>query len=651
MPAAPLISDLLAASPLLSVLVTSRTRLRLRGERELPVEPLAVPVLDRRHTPPLAGLAGVASVRLFVERAAEVRPGFSLTPQNAGPVAEICRRLEGLPLALELAAARVKLLPPPALLARLDRRLPLLSGGPRDLPARQATMRDAIAWSHDLLTPDEQILFRRLAVFVGGFTLEGGGVGCGSSRSSSPHCSTTACSSSAEGTTAPIRTRQGPVSSCWKPSASTRRSGWRRAAKNRRYDRLMPDSVSPWPSRAEPELTGPEQAAWLHRLEAEHDNLRAALAWSIDNDPVIPVRLAGALWRFWYMRGYLSEGRGWAEAALALHGGSAAERAKAFYTAGDLAQEQGDYDRAAAHLAAGLAAAKKAEARDIAAQCLNGLGFMARNQGDYEQAMAYHEEALTLQRAMGDRRGIACTLANLGSIAQNRREHARAEALFAEAMVTFRALGDRQLAADVSANLAILANQGGDHAQAQRLAEDALATYRDFEDRQAAATALLALANARRGQGDMPRAQTHYAEALDLFREVGHKQGTATSLSHLATVALDEGNVEQALPLLAEVIGVLQGSGDKPQIASTLEASAWAASALGHRDQAARLLGAASALRAAIGVPLPPAEEEALRRPIAAAGEAAFATAYAAGQALPVEQAVAEALAVAEHLV
>ena len=658
------------------MLVTSRTRLRLRGERELPVEPLAVPAAAGRSAPPLAGLAGVAAVRLFVERAAEVRPGFSLTAENAAPVAEICRRLEGLPLALELAAARVKLLPPAALLARLERRLPLLSGGPRDLPARQATMRDAIAWSHDLLTPDEQILFRRLAVFVGGFTLEGAEWVAGNGlqvadaldgRSDSNRWPATrnlqpatldlvsslldhSLLQETEGST----TQHDEVGARFVMLETIREYALERLAESGEepavrsaHARFFLDLAE----RAEPELTGPQQAAWLHWLEAEHDNLRAALAWSIDNDPVIAVRLAGTLWRFWYVRGYLSEGRGWAEAALALNEGSAAERAKAFYTAGDLAQEQGDYERAATFLTAGLAAARAAKYRELAAMCLNGLGFMARNQGDYERAMAWHDEALTLQRDMGDRRGIACTLANMGSIAQNRREDARAEALFAEAMATFDVLGDRPLAADVSTNLAILANQGGNHVRAQRLAEDALATYQELEDRQAAATALTALANALRGQGDLPRAMAHYDEALDLFREVGHQPGMATALSHLATIALDEGSVERALPLLSEVLSILQLTGDKPQIASALEVSARAASALGYWDQAARLLGAASALRAAIGVPLPPEEVEALRRPIAAVGEAAFATAYAAGQALSVEHAVPEAMAVAERLV
>jgi predicted ATPase/DNA-binding XRE family transcriptional regulator len=173
--AAPLVAELLATGPSLAVLATSRARLRLRGERELPAAPLAVPEPAGPDQPPLAGLAGVAAVRLFVERAAEVRPGFALTDEIAASVAEICRRLDGLPLAIELAAARTKVLPPQALLERLEQRLPLLAGGARDLPLRQQTMRDAIAWSHDLLTEDEQALLRWLAVFAGGFTLEAGG--------------------------------------------------------------------------------------------------------------------------------------------------------------------------------------------------------------------------------------------------------------------------------------------------------------------------------------------------------------------------------------------------------------------------------------------------------------------------------------------
>jgi tetratricopeptide (TPR) repeat protein len=404
---------------------------------------------------------------------------------------------------------------------------------------------------------------------------------------------------------------------------------------------------------AEPELTGPDQRAWLDRLAAEHDNLREALSWATAHDASRAIRLVGALWRYWWVRGHLREGRAWAEAALSRDEGSPAERARAYHAAGDLAQEHGDYAGARSLLAAGRDLARVAGEPAIAALCLGGLGFIARNQGAYVEAEALHEEALTLQRALGDRRATACTLANLGSIAQNRGESARAEALFAEALATFRALGDQPLAADVSANLAILANQEGNHTRARRLAEEALDTYRVLGDRQASATALLALANATRGAGDRSHAWSLYEEALDLFRGVDHLQGTAGALTHLASLALDDEDAGGALPLLAESLRIVQRTGDRPAIAAALAATTRVAAALGRWEQVARLAAAVGALRAALGVPAPRAESEAQRELVSAAtaalGSSTVVTAEAAGRALNPEQAVAEALALVEQ--
>jgi predicted ATPase len=263
LPAMSLVGELLAASPHVTVLATSRARLRLRGERELPVEPLAAPSVDDARAP-LAGLAGVAAVRLFVERAQAVSPGFVLTDETAPAVAAICRRLDGLPLALELAAARVKLLPPAALLIRLERRLPLLSDGPRDAPSQQRTMRDAIAWSHDLLTRPEQELFRHLAVFAGGFTLEAaewltsrGVVKTGRSPRlldfTTPRLLSTASPPSLTKVCCGSKQRANRASRCWKRCANLRWSAWRRAARRRRSGRPTPRSTWPWrsgPSRS-----------------------------------------------------------------------------------------------------------------------------------------------------------------------------------------------------------------------------------------------------------------------------------------------------------------------------------------------------------------------------------------------------------------
>jgi tetratricopeptide (TPR) repeat protein len=516
-------------------------------------------------------------------------------------------------------------------------------------------MRDTIAWSHDLLSENERALFRRLSVFVGGFTLEAAEwiVPSPITHHLSP---------------APVFDLIAALSdhSLLKPLAQPGgepRFAMLETVREYALERLEASNEAEsirqahaafslkLAEEAEAELTGPRQADWLDRLEADLDNLRAALAWTIPKDPAMALRLAGALWRFWYVRGYLSEGRAWAEAALAQDGGrgSETERAKALCVAGDLAQEQGDYAHATPLLEAGLAAARAAGERAIAAQCLSGLGFIARNQGAFEQAAALHGEALALQREIGDRRGVACTLANLGSIAQNRREADQAETLFAEALATFRALGDRPLAADVAANLAILANQNGDHQRAQQLAQSALITYRELGDRQAAAIALLALANAVRGQGNVPRAKAYYSEALDLFRGVDHKPGMASALTRLAGVDLDEGNEDSAMPLLGETLDILRRTGDNPAVVAALEMATRVAASRGRWDLAAQLVGATAALRAATGVPVEWGEDETQRHMVAsvstALGEAAFAVLETTGRAMSLEQAIAVALA------
>ncbi len=642
------VGRMLAACPRLAVLATSRSRLRVRGERSLPVKPLATPTVAGSAAAPLAGLAGVASVRLFVERGQAVAPGFALTDETAPAVAAICRRLEGLPLALELAAARITLLPPKALADRLERRLPLLGGGAHDAPDRQRTMRNAIAWSYDLLSPVEQALFRRLAVFAGGCPLSAieQMAEPDSGIDSLDHVDALVEQSLLHAVPAAGGEPRFAMLETVREYASERLvASGDEAAVRRAHARFCLALAE----QAEPELTGPDQSAWLDRLDVERDNLREGLAWSISHDPAAAFRLVGALWRFWWVRGSLREGRGWAEAALAQEGGSPAERARALHVAGDFAQEQGDYAQARSLLTAGRDAARLAAEPKLAALCLNGLAFIARNQGSFAEATALHEEALALQRALGERRAIAATLGNLGSIAQNRGDVVRAEALFAEALATFEALGDRPLAADVATNLAVLANQEGDHRRAHRLAENALTTYRALGDRQAAATALVSLGNAARGVGKVAEARNFYAEALDRFRDVEHQYGIVSVLTHLAGMSLDDGDLDAARLRLAESLRILRGTGDVPTTATVLTTAARAAGALGQWEEATRWSGAALGLRAAIGIPVPASEIESARRlrhaAIAALGEPAVIAAEAAGRALSPERAIAEALA------
>jgi tetratricopeptide (TPR) repeat protein len=558
-------------------------------------------------------------------------------------------------------------------------------------------MRNAIAWSHDLLSEPEQLFFRRLAVFDGGFTLDaaawvtgwqGGRVsrdetedGRRASEGSrpetlSPHHPITPSPNSLTprhpDTLSPqvfdlvvAISDQSLLRSL--PSVAgeprftlletVREYAQERLAASGEEDAARQVHAAYFVAQAEgseARLTGSDGATELDRLQAEYDNLRAALTWTVAHDPARAVELAGALWRFWYTRGYLSEGRKWAETALATGAGTPSARAWAYHAAGDLAQEQGDYDHATPLLEAGLAAAQEAGEREVAARCLSALSFVARNRGAYEEAATFLEEALALQRELGDRRAVACSLANLGSIAQNQRQTERAEVMLAEALQTFRALGHRLLAADAATNLAILANQSGDYRRAQQLAEEALLTFRDLDDRQGIATVSVALANAERGQGHLSRAVTAYREALELFRALDHKPGVAAALNHLASVALDEGDVSQSFCLLSESLRFLLTTDNNPAQISGLSVASRVAGAAGQWELAARLIGATAALRAALGWTSSPPEEAARQQIIttirAALGEPAFTLAEAAGQTLSPQQAVTEALRIGDGL-
>jgi predicted ATPase/DNA-binding XRE family transcriptional regulator len=664
--AAPLIAELLAAAPQLAVLATSRARLRLRGEREFPVPPLAVPAAEEAHMP-LREVAAVAAVRLFVERAGEVQPGFTLTNENADDVIDICRRLDGLPLAIELAAARIKVLPPAELRHRLRQRLPLLSGGARDLPLRQQTMRGAIAWSHDLLNEEEQALFRKLAVFAGGCTLAAAErvFALGSPALGQEPVTGSRATSDVVDLVASLIDQsllRTTVTAMGEPRyamlGTVRDYGIERLhecgedADARRAHAAYYLALA---ERAEPELTGPSQARWLEQLAIEHDNLRAALIWSLDGaDARTAVCIVGALWRFWWLRGYLSEGRTYAEAAAAQDGGTAAERAKALYAAGSLAQEQGDYGPAAPLLEAGMAAAKQAGDHEIAALCLNELGFIARDQGDYQRAVAFHEEALALHRATGDRRGAAVSLGNLGEIAIDRGDYERGEELMAEVAAVFRELGDQQALATALSNRCDAATRRGDHERARPFCEEALTVYRVLEDRQRTAMALMSLTRVARGIGDWRRAAAVGGEALDLARDMGLKRLTAEALNSLGAVALAEDDSLQAAAYLRESLELLRLTDNKEEIAAALETVAQACVGYGSPEPAARLHGAAAELRERIGAPIPPAERDNVDRAVSrmqtALGHEQLAAAEAAGHGLTLEQAITEALAMAEKL-
>jgi predicted ATPase/class 3 adenylate cyclase len=605
--AATLVTDLLSAAPRLKVLVTSRELLRLSGETDYPVPPLSLP--DPKRLPPVERLTQYEAVALFIERAVAVKPAFTVTNENAPAVAEICYRLDGLPLAIELAAAHVRVLPPQRMLSELSHRLRFLMGGARDLPARQKTLRGAIDWSHDLLSGDEQKLFRRLAVFVGGSTLEAIEAVC-----------------NIEGDLKILETVESLVGkSLVKQTEDRGEPRFATLETIREYagERLVAagdeegvrercwDYFLELAEEAEPKSVGAEQAQWLRRLDQEHDNLRSALDWSLAQaGSEGSLRLCGALQRFWWTRGYLSEGREWCTRVLGKAGAQerTGERAKALKAAGVLAYQQGDYPAARALDAECLAIQRQLGDRRGIAGSLNNLGLVACDQGDFPAARLLHEESLTIVRQLGDRKGIANSLNNLGNVAYDQGDFSSALGLYEESLAIARELGDREGIARVLGNLG----------------------------------------NVAKHQGDLTSARALHEESLAIKRELGYRQRIASSLNSLADLSIDEGDFASALALYREALVIGRELGERLRIAFSLEGLAAVVAALGSSLRAACIWGAADRLRAEAGSPLPPKDRPAYDRRVAAArtreDNAAFDRAWQQGRALTLEQAMELAL-------
>lgn len=513
--AAPLLATLLAACPRLSMLITSRERLRLSGEQEFSVPPLSVP--NRGRPSRAAELGESAAVALFVQRVRAVKPDFALTDTSSPAVAEVCRRLDGLPLAIELAAAHAKVLSPAALLARLEHRLPLLIGGTRDAPARQRTLRDTITWSYDLLAPEEQSLFRRLSVFAGGFTVEAAaavGSGAGDSGGDILH-------SLASLVDKHLLQVEGPSVG---PDSSPPRFAMLETIREYGLERLGVTGDGDLARRAHathyvglaeamfPRYHGPDGVSVLAQLEAERSNLQAALTWLVEQgDAETGLRLAYTLWRFWWMHGHLTEGRAALEGALRARGQAAPSlRALVLVSAGYFARIQGDYDRAEAHGEEGQALARSCGDAHGVMRAHDLLGLVAQDRGEYERAWALHTEALSLARDQGNAHVAALQLLYLGDLALARSDRAQAMTSYEEALDLWRVRGDRW----------------------------------------GMAQALHRLGKLARANGDVVRTVSALHESLTLFHQLGDKTMLATVLAELGGVAASLGQPQRGARLL-----------------------------------------------------------------------------------------------------
>ena len=591
LPAATVVAETLEACPSLKILVTSRSSLRIYGEQEFPVTPLAQN----------------SAVELFVQRATAVWPDFAITQENTAVVQEICLRLDGLPLAIELAAARIKVLSPSAILDRLQSRLQLLTGGALDLPERQQTLRKTIDWSHGLLNEAEQKLFRRFAAFVGGCTLEAAEAVCNTRRDLGIDLFDRLSSLMDKNLVQRLDRAQ-----------SEPRFAMLETIREYAFERLADSGELPAARRAHaayclvlaeegnPDLNPVDRARWLRQCDVEIDNFRFALDWLFHtNDLDWSLRLCAALFRFWDMREHLTEGRARLETVLRLAGAERTEeRARLSIFLGALTSAQGDYPAAERFLEQSLYLYEELGDQSGIAASLNAVAITARDRGDYQSAQSNFERSLACWRMLADRLAIARCLHNLANVVKVRGDYPHARWALREATEIFEELGDRNGAA-------WSINQQGDIARAE---------------------------------GEMAGARALYQRALLAFRETGDPWGSARSLTDLGSIDGEQGDYSAAHAAYREALEIFAGLGHRRGMARALEGSACLSVAQGHAARALTLVAAAANLRRQISAPLPQAEQFKLDRRLLYAWKSLTETegkdAWAAGSAMSLEEAV-----------
>lgn len=608
LPAAREVADLLSSSQKLKIIVTSQAALHVYGEHEFPVPPLGLP--DPKASASLEELSGLPAVALFVDRARAVKHDFSLNKENAAAVAGICARLDGLPLAIELAAARIKLLTPSAMLARLESCLNLLTGGARDLPTRQQTLRSTVDWSHDLLNAAEQKLFRRLSVFVGGCTLEAVEAVCDTKQDLEVDVldglSSMVDKSLVQQFEVGGEARFSMLSTIREYArerlqvSETEAMGTRRA--HAAYCLVLAEE-------GVGRLT--EDKSWLQRFDLEHDNFRAALDYSIRSDQAEwAMRIGVALFRFWEMREFLSEGREFIGRLLSMASGAKHPkwRTRLLFAAAVLAGEQGAYEEAQRLFDESLQASMEQEDARGVAVALNALAVNARERGDLVVAQTFFERCAAIWKEMDDPADTARALCNLAGVLKVKGEYDRALDIYDASLTLFRNARDGAGIAWTLNSKGDLARRKSDFEEARVFYEQSMATFRQMRDGWGIASSLSDMAALHCDQGDYPEARRLFGESIRMFQELGHMRGVARALECLAANAAADSNPELAL----------------------------------------RLAGSAAALRQQLGTPLTPAEQLSLEKALEFArrrtGSAAGLAAWMEGWEMPTDQAVRQAI-------
>ena len=603
--AAPAVTALLGACPQVKILVTSREPLHVRGEHELLLPPLAIPNLA--HVPKSEELLLYAAVALFVQRAQAVKADFSITTDNAMAIAEICCRLDGLPLALELAAARARVLSPEAILLRLQNRLELLRAGPSDLPTRQQTIRNAIAWSYDMLDARCKEFFASLSVFPASFSLQAAGEVCAKPgrvpQDTLDQVTKLVDKSLLFSSQVKDESRFTMLATIREFAHECLVTSGESAASERRFAGFYLSLAE----EAESKLRGREQGDWLAQLDREHDNLRAALHWAIENKEIrLGLRLASSLWYFWYIRGHWTEGRLWLTRILTL---------------------------------------PSADTDPLRAKILRAAGVLASVQDDFSAAQSYLNESLASFRRQGNRQGEALALNSLGLTLINHGELLSGEKLLAQSLALMERLGEKWGMALVLNNQGVAARAKGENDKAIDFHRQSLELFRELEDKRHVARMLINLGIDSRDRAEYDEAARFLVESLSLSRDVGEKIGIAESLSYLGSVARRCGDFEQACGILGESLAMSVELGNKELTAECLSEFAGCALAKGEAERATRLFAACERLRKAAALQVPPAYREIRERELAEArtllGEKKFAAEWASGNEMGLEEAVA----------
>ncbi|HEY7727744.1 MAG TPA: tetratricopeptide repeat protein [Candidatus Eisenbacteria bacterium] len=597
----------LAGSPGTRLLCTSRAVLGAAAEVRWRIPSLSIPARTGPATPEHA--VQYESVRLFVDRARAVQHRFTLTERNAAIVSEICRELDGIPLAVELAAARVNVLPVGDILSRLQDRLALLAGGSRAASARHQTLRATLDWSYELLSSEERTLFNRLSVFAGGASLAGAEVVCSGGGIEESRVLELLSNLADQSLILPEEGAGGGAR--YHVLESIRQYGWERLVERGEDPVVRGRHASYHASlaqRAETELEGPEQMLWLDRLEEEHDNLRAALLWAVHSeDAGLALVLVGGLWRFWWVRGFLSEGRDRLRAALAMSGAHAD--------------------------------------RSLRAKALLGAGRLSYEVGDYVTARAFHEEALALRRALGDPAGIAMSLVNLGIVAHGEGDYALAHTRYTESLALQEELGNLRGIAICLNNLGRLAGELGQLEEARAQFAKSLEIRRSLGDRRGMSISFEGLGDVAFQRGDFQASRGFYGQSLEIQRELGDRQGIAESLLRLGIMAAEQGARDEARARVREAFLMLREIKDRLRLADALDACVVLAWSESDPERALRLARVGRAFRDEAGLPRAPSDEQRIQKLIQrmmGTAEPAAPQAHDPDSALSFEAALAE---------